>query len=82
MTALKSDNKLFAYMNQNFIIRVLENPHENQSKKTKLTTAKKLSNYLQDDELKIRLFHDVLDSGKDKYTRLIRKRLKIEFSSK
>lgn len=82
MPALKSDNQLFAYMNKNFVIRVLENPHENHVKNTKLTTAKKLSTYLQDEELKIKLFNDVLDSGKDKYTRLIRKRLKIDFHSK
>jgi len=82
MPAIKSDNQLNAYINRNFVIRVLENPKENPVKNTKLTTAKQLSKYLQDEELKIRLFNELLNSGKDKVTRLIRNRLKIDFHSK
>jgi len=82
MPAIKSDNQLNAYINRNFVIRVLENPKENSVKNTKLTTAKQLSKYLQDEELKIRLFNELLHSGKDKVTRLIRNRLKIDFHSK
>lgn len=80
--AKKSDNPTNAFINQNFIIRVLENPKENHVKNTKLTSANKLSKYINDDEIKIKLFKTVLDQGKDKYTFLIRSRLKIDFQSK
>ena len=80
--ALKSHNPTNAMINRNFIIRVLENPQDNPIKKTKLTSANKLSIFINDEELKIKLFNKVLAHGKDKYTFLIRKRLKIEFHSK
>lgn len=80
--ALKSNNPTNAMINRNFIIRVLENPKENPVKNTKLTSANKLSIYIKDEELKIKLFNKVLDNGKDKYSFLIRKRLKIDFHSK
>ncbi|MCV9934689.1 hypothetical protein OIU80_20605 [Flavobacterium sp. LS1R47] len=81
-TAKKSDSPTNALINRNFIIRVLENPSENLLKNTKLTSANKLSTYLNDDEMKIKLFNKILDGGKDKYTFLIRNRLKIDFQSK
>lgn len=81
-TAKKSDNPTNALINRNFIIRVLENPKENLLKNTKLTSANKLSNYINDDEIKIKLFNKILDGGKDKYTFMIRNRLKIDFQSK
>lgn len=80
--ALKSDNPTNAKINQNFIIRVLENPKESPVKNTKLTSANKLSNYLKDEELKIKLFKKILFGDKDKYIFLIRNRLKIEIQSK
>ncbi|WP_119792059.1 hypothetical protein [Flavobacterium anhuiense] len=80
--ALKSDNPTNAKINQNFIIRVLENPKENPVKNTKLTSANKLSGYLKDEELKIRLFKKILFGDKDKYTFNIRNRLRIEICSK
>ena len=80
--ALKSDKPLNAKINKNFIILVLENPRENHVKNTKITSANKLSSFLQDEELKIRLFEEVLNNGKYKTTRLIRNRLKIIFYSK
>lgn len=80
--AVKSNNPTNALINRNFIIRILENPKENHVKNTKLTSANKLSNYLNDEELKIKLFKKILDAGKDKYTFLIRSRLKIDFQSK
>ena len=80
--ALKSNNPTNAKINQNFIIRVLENPKENPIKNTKLTTANKLSRYLNNDEMKIKLFNKVLYGSKDNYTFLIRNRLKIVFCSK
>jgi len=80
--ALKSNNPTNAVINRNFIIRVLENPKENHTKNTKLTSANKLSNYLKDEPLKIKIFNKILDGGKDKYTFLIRSRLKIEIQSK
>ncbi|KIA99249.1 hypothetical protein OA93_06370 [Flavobacterium sp. KMS] len=81
-TAKKSDNPTNALINRNFIIRVLENPKENLLRNTKLTSANKLSTYLNDDEMKIKLFNKILDGGKDKYTFMIRNRLKIDFQSK
>lgn len=80
--ALKSNNPTNAIINRNFIIRVLENPKENHVKNTKLTSANKLSGYLKDEQLKIKLFKKILDGEKDKYTFLIRSRLKIEIQSK
>lgn len=80
--ALKSNNPTNALINRNFIIRVLDNPKENPVKNTKLTSANKLSGFVNDEELKIKLFNKVLDGGKDKYTFMIRNRLKIEFQSK
>ncbi|MDL2141194.1 hypothetical protein QQY79_01570 [Flavobacterium tructae] len=81
-TAKKSDNPTNALINRNFIIRVLENPKENLLKNTKLTSANKLSNYINDDEIKLKLFNKILERGKDKYTFMIRNRLKIDFQSK
>ena len=80
--AVKSKNRTNVKINKNFIIRVLENPKENPIKNTKLTSANKLSNYLKNEELKIRLFNKVLEGGKDKYTFMIRSRLRIDFHSK
>jgi hypothetical protein len=80
--ALKSNNPTNALINRNFIIRVLDNPKENPVKNTKLTSANKLSGLINDENIKIKLFNKVLDGGKDKYTFLIRNRLKIDFHSK
>jgi hypothetical protein len=80
--AVKSSNQTNALINRSFIIRVLENHKENPIKNTKLTSANKLSSYLNDDEIKIKLFKKVLEGDKDKYTFLIRNRLKIDFHSK
>jgi len=52
------------------------------NKKTQLTSANKLSGFINDEELKIRLFEKVLASTKDKVTFMIRNRLKIDFCSK
>lgn len=82
MPALKSHNPTNAFINKNFIIRVLVNPNENQVKNTKLTSANKLSGYINDEKLKIKLFNKVLDGRKYKYSFLIRNRLKIDFHSK
>jgi len=82
MPAVKSKNRTNVQINQHFIIRVLENPKENPIKNTVLTSANKLSKFLLDEELKIKLFAKVLEGGKDKYTFLIRSRLKIDFHSK
>jgi hypothetical protein len=82
MAALKSDNPTNAIINKNFIIRVLDNPKENHVKNTKLTSANKIAGYINDEQLKIKLFKKVLQGDKDKYTFLIRNRLKIDFCSK
>ena len=78
----KSLNPTNATINKNFIIRVLENPAINPVKNTKLCSANSLSKLINDKELTFKLFNDVLQGGKDKYTKLIRKRLKIDFCSK
>lgn len=80
--ALKSDNPTNAKINQNFIICVLENPKQNPVKNKKITSANKLSIFLKDEELKIKLFKKILHGDKDKYVFNIRNRLKIEIWSK
>jgi hypothetical protein len=80
--AILSKNRTNVSINKNFVIRVLENPNENPTKNTKLTSANKLSNYLKDEELKLKIFKRVLEGGADKYTFKIRNRLKIDFHSK
>ena len=71
-----------AIINRNFIIRVLEYPKENSAKNTKLRTANTISKLINDDKLKMKLFAKVLNGQADKYTFLIRNRLKIDFCSK
>lgn len=76
----KSPNRTNVLINRNFLIRVVLDPKNN--KKTQLTSANKLSGFIKDEELKIRLFQKVLASPKDKVTFPIRNRLKIDFCSK
>lgn len=71
-----------AIINKNFLIRVLENPKQNSVKNTKLRTANTISPLINDDKLKMKLFEKVLNGELDKYTFLIRNRLKIVFCSK
>jgi hypothetical protein len=76
----KSPNRTNVQINRNFVIRVIVDPKNN--KKTQLTSANKLSGFINDEELKIRIFEKVLSSDKDKVSFSIRKRLKIDFCSK
>ena len=71
-----------AIINRNFIIRVLENPKINSVKNTKLRTANTISVMINDEKLKMKLFEKVLHGKADKYTFLIRNRLRIDFCSK
>ena len=71
-----------AIINRNFIIRVLENPKINSVKNTKLRTANTISVLINDEKLKMKLFEKVLNGKEDKYTFLIRSRLRIDFCSK
>ena len=71
-----------AIINRNFIIRVLENPKINSVKNTKLRTANTISMLINDEKLKMKLFEKVLNGKADKYTFLIRNRLRIDFCSK
>ena len=80
--AIPSSNPTNSFINRNFIIRILENPKDNPIKNTKLTSANKLSNFIKDEQLKLKLFNKVLDGGKDKYSFHIRSRLRIDFCSK
>ena len=79
-SGIKSPNRTNVQINRNFIIRVIVDPKNN--KKTQLTSANKLSGFINDEELKIRLFEKVLSSDKDKVSFSIRNRLKIDFCSK
>jgi len=81
MPAIQSDNRTNVVINRNFVIRVLENPLENKTK-TRLTSANKLNNFVNDENIVLKLFEKVLGGGKDRYTFLLRKRLKIDFCSK
>lgn len=95
MPALKSDNPTNAMINLNFVIRVSEylgkkkvideNGKEteiNLYSKTQLTTARKCILHIKDEKIKIRLFNEVLEGTKQKYTFKIRNRLRIDFHSK
>ena len=77
-TAKKSDNPTNAKINKNFVVKVRE-PND---KDWRITSANKLSLFINDEELKIRLFKKVLDNGEQQYTISIRNRLKIKFHSK
>jgi len=77
---VRSPNRTNVKINKNFIIRVLIDPKTN--KKTQITSANKLSGFINDEELKIRIFEKVLSSDKDKVSFSIRNRLKIDFCSK
>jgi hypothetical protein len=82
ITGKKSLFPTNAIINRNFIIRVLENPKSNSVKNTKLRTANTISKLINDERLKMKLFEKVLKGQADKYTFLIRNRLKIDFCSK
>ena len=76
--AIKSNNQINAFINKNFVIRVLIVGEQ----KTRLTSANKLSTFNIDDQTKTRLFNKLIDTGVDKHTFKIRNRLKIDFCSK
>lgn len=76
--AKKSDKPLNAVINKNFVVKV----KEPTDKDCKITSANKLSLFVNDEELKIRLFKKVLANGEQQYTISIRNRLKIKFHSK
>ena len=76
----KATNRTNVLINKNFVIRVVLDPKTN--KKTQLTSANKLSGFINDEELKIRIFKKALATQKHKITFLIRNRLKIDFCSK
>jgi hypothetical protein len=82
ITGKKSLFPTNAIINRNFIIRVLENPKSNPIKNTKLRTANTISKLINDERLKMKLFEKVLNGQADKYTFLIRNRLRIDFCSK
>ena len=77
---VKSENRLNVEINKNFIILV--NPDPKNIKKSKISSANKVSELINDEELKIKTFNKALQSGKDKHSVSIRNRLKIDFYSK
>lgn len=95
MPAQRSPNRLYAEVNLTYIIHVYEyqdtveitdgngrKTKVNRYKNQQIVSAATLSKFIPDEQTKISLFNEVLDSGRSKYTRLIRNRLKINFSSK
>jgi len=94
MPAQHSHNPLNAEINKYYIIHVAEykgtidiatpngNKKENIYYPKQIVSAETLNRYVEDEKLKISLFNDVLNAGVELYTRMIRKRLKIEFRSK
>jgi hypothetical protein len=74
----KSPNRTNVLINKNFLIRVVLDPKNN--KVSQLTSANKLSNFINDEKLKTKLFDKVLSSTRDKETFLIRNRLRIDCS--
>ena len=94
MPALKSDNKLHADINKYFNVSVYEFSHsytvatDNGSEIIDhytyegIKSANGIAAYIGNEELKIKLFNEVLDSGADRCTKKIRKRLKLIFYSK
>jgi len=95
MPVVPADNRLFADIDRTYIIHVAEYKGTEtiamaggKSKKVnsyypkQIVSARTLKRYIEDEESRIRLFNDVLEAGQDKYPRLIRNRLKIEFTSK
>lgn len=80
--AVRQKNRTNVAINKNFIIRVLVDPKENPKKNTRLTSANKLINFVQDEELVLKLLNKALTGGEDRYTFLIRNRLKIDFHGK
>lgn len=90
MAAVKSDNPLHAEINKYFNIHVSEfvradiinGKKVNVYKRAGICSANEVAVYVADEQLKIKLFNKVLDSGVDRYTTLVRNRLKIDFYSK
>lgn len=78
MTAIKSPNRTNVAINRNFIIKV----QQPMQKDWTLTTARKVSQYYQNEELKTKHFKQVLERGRQVYLFKIRNRLKIKFHSK
>ena len=77
MSALKSSNPTNVIINKNFIIR-----YQNTDEKGSNLVGAGKYEQLVGEELKIKHFNKVLKGGLDKYTFLIRNRLKITFHSK
>lgn len=59
MSAIKSSEPTNAKINKNFVVKVKE-PND---KDWRITSANKLSLFINDEELKIRLFKKVLSNG-------------------
>jgi hypothetical protein len=76
--AKKSNNQMESRINKNFLIKYKDANSTNYT----LTTARKLSFCLLDDELKSRLFIKALESGEQILTIKIRQRLTIKFHSR
>lgn len=83
MPAVPSDNPLHAEMNRNYNIHVWEwSEARNEYLHAGINSANEVSAYIGNEEIKIRLFNEVLNSGADQCTKLIRKRLRLKFYSK
>lgn len=74
----KSTNQIEAKINKNFLIKY----KEPKDKEFTLSTARKISFILLDEELKSRLFDKAMQSGLQILTIKIRERLTIKFHSR
>lgn len=81
MAAVKSKNRINVLINRNFIIvvKIIEN---GAVVDRKLTSANRVSNFLKNEVLKIRLFKTLLEGQKQKYIIKIRNRLILNIWSK
>jgi len=71
-------NSLISEINKNFLIRYKYSDRN----KTYLIGAGQLHKLLEDKKLTEKLFNEALQSQKDKYTKKLRRGLKIDFVSK
>lgn len=78
MPAKKSENKVHAKINQNFVINILCKCCDTD----KIVSAKKYQDIIDDDELSEKHFKSALGCGLDIYTVKLRRGVTIKFRSK
>lgn len=80
MPAVKSDNPLHAELNKTYNVHVYEwSTTQNCYFHAGICSANEVATYIGNEELKIKLFNEVLGSGVERCSKKIRNRLKIDF---